>query len=76
MRTASSDWRQINGKLAGWIAVTGMEGFAKTRSPLYQFTLLTLRAVDGCLIRFIDRFRVITCWIVATANKHAKTALT
>ncbi|PXV97006.1 hypothetical protein C7422_11543 [Pantoea ananatis] len=75
MRTTPGHGCKVDGKLAGWIAITGMKRFTKARSPLYQFTLLTLRAIESRLIRFIDRFCVITFWIMATANEHTKTAL-
>lgn len=75
MRTAPRHWRQVHGKLTGWIAFAGMKRFTKTRAALYQLTLLALRTVDRGFIRFIDGFGVITRGIVATANKHAKPAL-
>ncbi len=76
MRTYASDWRSVNGELAGRITVTGVESLAVTRTTLHQLAFQALRAGNKGFIRFIYRFAIVAFRVVATADEHAVASLT
>ena len=76
MRANAFDRRCVKDKLAIWITIARVEGFAIARAPLYQFTALTLRTGDSCFIRLVDGFGVITFRVVTATHEHAKSPLT